>query len=97
MDSMEKSLRQSFKQLEQAKVDVRPIVGDVIGMDSAEQVYRFALDQMSIDHKDMPSPGLRTMFNALKERRAAPKPTLEMAQDSATTVKTFNLDRFGRA
>lgn len=91
------SMRVGFKQLEQAKVDVRPVVGDVIGMDSAEQVYRFALDQMSVDHKDMPAPGLRTMFNALKDRRVTTKPTPRIAEDSATTVKTFNLDRFGRA
>jgi hypothetical protein len=91
------SMRVGFKQLEQAKVDVRPIVGDVIGMDSAEQVYRFALDQMSVDHKDMPAPGLRTMFNALKDRRAPAKHSPQMAQDSAATVDKFNLGRFGRA
>jgi hypothetical protein len=91
------SMRVGFKQLEQAKVDVRPIVGDVIGMDSAEQVYRFALDQMSVEHKDMPAPGLRTMFNALKDRRAPAKHSPQMAQDSAATVDQFNLGRFGRA
>lgn len=91
------SMRVEFRQLEQAKVDVRPIVGDVIGMDSAEQVYRFALDQMSVDHKDMPAPGLRTMFNALKDRRAPAKHSPQMAQDSAATVDKFNLGRFGRA
>lgn len=91
------SMRVGFKQLEQAKVDVRPIVGDVIGMDSAEQVYRFALDQMSVEHKDMPALGLRTMFNALKDRRAPAKHSPQMAQDSAATVDQFNLGRFGRA
>jgi hypothetical protein len=91
------SMRAEFRQLEQAKVDVRSVVGDVIGMDSAEQVYRFALDKMSVDHKDMPAPGLRSMFNAIKDRRAAPKPSTSLAQDSAATVKQFNLDRFGQA
>lgn len=91
------SMRVEFRQLEQAKVDVRAVVGDVIGMDSAEDVYRFALDQMGITNKDMPAAGLRTMFNAVKDRRSAPKNTPEMAQDAAATVDQFNLGRFGRA
>lgn len=90
------SMRAGFKQLEQAKVDVRPVVGDVIGMDSAEQVYRFALDQMSVDHKDMPAPGLRTMFNAVKDVKAS-RPAPRIAEDSAATVQQFNLGRFGQA
>lgn len=91
------SMRVEFRQLEQAKVDVRSVVGDVIGMDSAEDVYRFALDQMGIANKEMPAAGLRTMFNAVKDRRSAPKNTPEMAQDAAATVDQFNLGRFGRA
>lgn len=91
------SMKVAFRQLEQAKVDVRAVVGDVIGMDSAEDVYRFALDQMGIANKDMPAAGLRTMFNAVKDRRSAPKSTPEMAQDAAATVDQFNLGRFGRA
>lgn len=91
------SMKVAFRQLEQAKVDVRAVVGDVIGMDSAEDVYRFALDQMGIANEDMPAAGLRTMFNAVKDRRSAPKNTPEMAQDAAATVDQFNLGRFGRA
>ncbi|MGL5130846.1 MAG: DUF2213 domain-containing protein [Aeromonas popoffii] len=91
------SMRVGFKQLEQAKVDVRQAVGDVIGMDSAEQVYRFALDKMGIDHKDMPAPGLRTMFNALKDRQAPAKSAPRIAEDAASTVKDFGLDRFRQA
>jgi len=91
------SMKVAFRQLEQAKVDVRAVVGDVIGMDSAEEVYRFALGKMGHDHKDMPAAGLRTMFNAVKDLRSAPKNTPEMAQDAAATVDKFNLGRFGRA
>lgn len=91
------SMRAEFRQLEQAKVDVRSVVGDVIGMDSAEQVYRFALDKMSIDHKDMPAPGLRSMFNAVKDNKARSPQQPRIAEDSAATVKQFNLGRFGQA
>lgn len=46
----EEKLTLKFKELEQAKADVRPIVGDVLGMDSAESVYKFALDHKKIAH-----------------------------------------------
>lgn len=91
------SMRAEFRQLEQAKVDVRSVVGDVLGMDSAESVYRFALDHMSIEHKDMPAAGLRTMFNAVKDRQASSKPQPQLAQDAKETADRFNLGRFGRA
>lgn len=90
------SMRVEFRQLEQAKVDVRAVVGDVIGMDSAEEVYRFALGRMGHDHKDMPAAGLRTMFNAVKDVKA-PRPAPRIAEDSAATVQQFNLGRFGQA
>lgn len=90
------SMRVEFRQLEQAKVDVRPVVGDVIGMDSAEEVYRFALGKMGHDHKDMPAAGLRTMFNAVKDVKAS-RPAPRIAEDSAATVQQFNLGRFGQA
>lgn len=90
------SMRVEFRQLEQAKVDVRAVVGDVIGMDSAEEVYRFALGKMGHDHKDMPAAGLRTMFNAVKDVKAS-RPEPRIAEDSAATVQQFNLGRFGQA
>lgn len=90
------TMRVEFRQLEQAKVDVRPVVGDVIGMDSAEDVYRFALGKMGHDHKDMPAAGLRTMFNAVKDVKAS-RPAPRIAEDSAATVQKFNLDRFKQA
>ena len=90
------SMRVEFRQLEQAKVDVRAVVGDVIGMDSAEEVYRFALGKMGHDHKDMPAAGLRTMFNAVKDVKAS-RPAPLIAEDSAATVQQFNLGRFGQA
>lgn len=90
------SMRAEFKQLEQAKADVRAVVGDVIGMDSSEAVYRFALDHLSIDHKDMPAAGLRSMFAAVNGRQA-PKQAPKLAQDAKQTADRFNLGRFGRA
>ena len=87
------SLRAEFRELEKAKQAVRPVVGDVIGMDSAEAVYRFALDNMKVDHKDMPAAGLATLFSvASAKKESAPA---RVAMDSATVAKAIpGLARF---
>lgn len=103
MDSMEKRLRAQFAALDVAKTDVRETVGDVIGMDSAGDVYRFALDQMGVDHKAVKEDAaLRALFQvASKSGKTETKPKakqigMDAAHKSATT-RHPNLARFGQA
>lgn len=85
------AMRAEFRDLEKAKQAVRGTVGDVLGMDSAEQVYRFALDHMKVDHKDMPAQGLATLFSAVSAKPAA----RNIAQDSAMKMPNIKgLERF---
>lgn len=85
------SMRAEFRDLEKAKQAVRGTVGDVLGMDSAEQVYRFALDHMKVDHKDMPAQGLATLFSAVSSRPTQRK----VAMDAAPVTEQFpGLARF---
>lgn len=96
MDSMSKSLTikltKQFRDLEQAKADVRPTVGDVIGMDSAPSVYRFALDQMKVDHKDLPDAALGKFYALAADRKTVKSPLI--ANDAATVATIKGLDRF---
>lgn len=65
--------------LDRAKADVAALVGEVIGMDSAEAVYRFALDSVGFDKSAIagaPLATLKAMVAREAERKAAP-----MAQD----------------
>ena len=98
MDSMSKSLTAKltaqFRDLEQAKADVRPTVGDVIGMDSAPSVYRFALDQMKVDHKDLPDAALGKFYALAADRKSDKSPSTLIANDSATIATIKGLDRF---
>lgn len=94
MDSMRKSLTKQFRDLEVAKSAVRSTVGDVIGMDSAAGVYRFALDHLKIDHKDMPDAGLGSLYKVASERSAAPAVTNTIAADAAIAKAIPGLDRF---
>ena len=85
------SMRAEFRDLEKAKQAVRATVGDVLGMDSAEQVYRFALDHLKVDHKTMPAAGLATLFSVASSKSSPRK----VAMDSASPKLTIpGLDRF---
>lgn len=92
MDSMRKELMDQNRELRAAEKAVRPVVGDIaVAMDSAEQVYRFALDHMKVDHKDMPAQGLATLFSAVSTKPA----TRNIAQDSAMKMPNIKgLERF---
>jgi hypothetical protein len=94
MDSLRKGLREAAE----AAREVRPTVGEVMGMDSASDVYAFALDHLKIDHAGVEGvPALRALYRAA----TAVKQPARIAQDSAAVAdaaKQFpHLGRFGRA
>lgn len=79
-------LRQELRQAAEAAREVRSVVGDV-AMDSAADIYAFALDQMKVDHKDVEGvPALRALFN-VASNQVPTTPT--MAHDSAGLVSKF--------
>jgi len=87
MDSFEKNLRAELKEADQARRDVRPVVGDVLAQDSAADIYGFALDQMKVDRKDVSGvPALRALFN-LAVSSSKTKTTARPAFDSSNDMK----------
>lgn len=94
MDSMRKDLEKQFRDLDVAKSAVRSKVGDVIGMDSAESVYRFALDQMKVDHKETPAAGLANLFKVASSIGDTKTPVNLIASDAAIASSIHGLDRF---
>lgn len=61
----EAKLTAKFKELELAKADVRSVVGEVLGMDSAEEVYKFALKSKKIAFDGVNElSGLKAVFKA---------------------------------
>ena len=83
MDAFKKELREAVE----AAKDVRATVGDV-AMDSAKDIYKFALDQLKVDHADIEdTKALRSMYKLA----AAPKATVspQVAQDSAGLAAKF--------
>ena len=82
-------LRAQLKEADDAKRDVRSVVGDVIGMDTAEEVYAFALDHMKIDHEGIKGgAALRAIYRAAKHSEDTVKPS-PIAQDADAMTKKF--------
>lgn len=78
-------ITQNIQEANEARQLVRPVVGDVIGMDSAPAIYGYALDHMKVERAGVEgTPALRAMFKAVNTRSAAPAPRI--AQDSADSL-----------
>jgi hypothetical protein len=63
-----------------ARKAVEATVG-VVALDSAEAVYRFALDHLKVDHKEVPAAALSALYEA--SAKAAAAPAAQIAQDAA--------------
>lgn len=84
MDSMRAELREAAD----AAREVRSVVGDVIGMDSAAEVYGFALDHLKVDRKGVEGvPALRAMFKIASSQ--AVRQSVTIAGDSAAMAERF--------
>jgi hypothetical protein len=73
-----------------AREAVRSVVG-VVAMDSAEEIYAFALKQMGIKTEGVPPAAFATLFDVAKTRKAAP------AQQPAFDAQAFSVDQIWKA
>ena len=87
-DAAMDGLRKELREAEEARRDVRAIVGDVMGMDSAAAVYGFALDHMKVDRAGVEgAPALRALFKVAASHKVASP--VHVAQDSAGLAAKF--------
>ena len=71
----------AFSAVRKAEADVRPLVGEVAAMDSAEDVYQYALDKAGVDYKGVhPSAYPALVSMAKNAKPSEPKP---LGMDSA--------------
>lgn len=91
MDAYEKKFKVELQNASNAMKDVRMVVGDVFSMDSAEEIYKFALSQMKIDHEGISDlKALKTIFNVASNRKKE-----SVALDSNQIENQFpNIKRF---
>lgn len=84
MDGLRKELREA----NEAAREVRHIVGDV-AMDSAAEIYGFALDHMKVDRAGVEgAPALRALFKVAAANKASTAP-VHVTQDSAGLAAKF--------
>ena len=71
----------AYRELRAAEADVRPLVGEIAAMDSAEDVYRFALDSLGIEHQGV-HPTAYPALIAMAKSKQASQPS-RVAMDAA--------------
>lgn len=64
VDAALKAERERNAAANAARVDVRPLVGEVVGMDSAEEIYTYALKEKGIAADGINLPGLKALVHS---------------------------------
>jgi hypothetical protein len=81
-------IRAELREADEARRDVRSVVGDVVAQDSASSIYEFALDEMKVEHKGVEGvAALKALFTLAKSHKAAPVEVI--AADAAVLTKKF--------
>jgi hypothetical protein len=88
-DSATKKAAQNFRAVREAEQAVRPLIGDVVAMDSAEEVYRTALEQADVDITGVHHSAFPAMVKMAISQKDNKRP--KIAQDSAI-ISDFEKD-----
>lgn len=81
-DSATKKAAENFRKVREAEQIVRPLIGDVVAMDSAEDVYRTALEQSGVDIAGVHPSAYQAMVKMAISQKENSRPVI--AQDSAS-------------
>ncbi|MBZ7123232.1 DUF2213 domain-containing protein [Klebsiella grimontii] len=81
-DSATKKAAENFRKVREAEQIVRPLIGDVVAMDSAEDVYRTALEQSGVDISGVHPSAYPAMVKMAISQKENSRPVI--AQDSAS-------------
>jgi hypothetical protein len=81
--------RAESRALRQAERDVAPLVGELPAMDSAEEVYRYALTKAGVKHQGVHASALQAMVELAKDRAPTATKSDTIAMD-AESVNSFD-------
>lgn len=88
VDATEKATIQRMNAIRLAEKEVAPLIGEVVAQDSAEAVYKIALDSAKVSVDGVHPSAYRAMVGLLlSQADASNKP--RVAMDSASTVSDF--------
>jgi hypothetical protein len=77
-----------FRAIRQAERDVQPLVGEVVAMDSAEAVYRFALDAAGVDNQGIHVSALPALVKMATDAKSRPAPRVAMDAAASADFRT---------
>ncbi|WP_313021143.1 DUF2213 domain-containing protein [Atlantibacter hermannii] len=81
-DAATKKAAENFRAVREAEQAVRPLIGDVVAMDSAEDVYRTALEQSGVDINGVHPSAFPSLVKMAISQKENSRPAI--AQDSAS-------------
>ncbi len=87
-ENAEKNAMRKFKEIRDAEKAVYPLVGEVVAMDSAEAIYKFALDANSVDTAGVHPSAFPSLVKMLVEKTSV-QPSPRVAQDSANVADFY--------
>lgn len=83
------AFKQELREADEARRAVRDVVGDVVAMDSAADIYGLALDTMKVGRQGVTGvPALKALFTLASTHRAS-APAPRIAHDSASLATKF--------
>ena len=83
----EEKTAKRMNDIAEAKEIVRPFVGELkIAFDSAEAVYKMALEARDVDLTDTPTTAYKAMVRMLSKTSATPTTVTKLAHDSAAVT-----------
>lgn len=82
-DGATKRAAENFRKVREAEQIVRPLIGDVVAMDSADDVYRTALEQSGVDIKGVHPSAFPSLVKMAISQKENARP-VTIAQDSAS-------------
>lgn len=80
-----------MKAIKRAEDEVRPVIGSVVAQDSAESVYKLALDHMKADLSGVEPSAYGAIYRNMAASQTTKKPNLahDSSIDSATALSNF--------
>ena len=94
LKAVERNTIKRMNSIRDAEEEVRPLIGSVVAQDSAEAVYKLALDEAGVDLTDVPPSAFRALVRMHKATKTDKAP-VRIAQDAASD-KSF-AERFPSA
>ena len=82
-DGATKRAAENFRKVREAELAVRPLIGDVVAMDSADDVYRTALEQADVDIEGVHPSAFPSLVKMAISQKENARP-VTIAQDSAS-------------